>query len=315
MADDIASLRAVIESYDSFCIIGHRAPDGDALGATLGLVAALRAIGRTARPYFSTPAPMDFSFLPYFDEVIPTVDGLDSSLPWVMLDSSDASYCGLTQEQCENAHTIVIDHHITNKKFGQVNLVNPDRSSTCEYLVEIITALGIPITPEIATCLLTGIVTDTAFFSNKAASAHTFATVSRLMRAGGALKTVVKRLMHEKSIASYKVLGVALQRLKIDPERGIASTYVSREDMDSLNARDDEVHGVANFLSGLESAQMVLVWKQMGPSEFRASIRTRDHLIDASKIATLLGGGGHQRAAGFTIYGRIVETDRGWVVT
>ncbi len=308
-------VQGLIESNTEFCIAGHTRPDGDALGSALSLASVLYDKGKKVNIFFPTPRPEEFSFLPFFDRIF-SDSGIvpDTKGPLFILDASDLSFCGLTPSCYEGREVIVIDHHATNTEFGTLNFVDTTLSSTCELVFSLLQECGYMITPPVATSLLTGILTDTQFLSNQAVQPSTLNAVAALVTLGAHQGSIMEHLSHKKSVASFKLLGLALYRLKLDHASGVASTYVSYTDISLLNASENDSEGISNFLASLNDARMVIVWKEMKEGEVRASLRTRGHLIDVSKIATLFGGGGHQKAAGFTIRGRVVETDQRWSV-
>lgn len=308
-------MKQIIDNGKNFLIISHKNPDGDALGASTALACLLSSRKKDSRIFFSTSLPRGFEYLPGIERVSSGPIRLFQPYDAVFaVDSSDLEFCGMRAEDFGSAKVIVIDHHLTNKKFGHINFVKPTASSTCEYLVELFQKFEYEIDKDIATCLLTGVLTDTDFLSNQAVTHFTFKTVSKLLLYGANLRAILRSVFHGKSLVYLKLLGIALGRLKINPALSVASTYITQADLTELNADPDDMNGLANIMNFIDGVKIALIWREIKAFEFKASLRTHDPLIDVSKIATIFGGGGHKKAAGFTVRGRVVETDTGWVV-
>lgn len=308
-------MREIIDSGKNFLIVSHKNPDGDALGASTALACLLSGRKKNPRIFFATSFSRGFEYLPGIERVCP--GPIMSEIPYdavFAVDASDLEFCGVSAEEFGSAKLIVIDHHLTNKKFGHLNFVKSAASSTCEYLVELFHQFEYEIDKDIATCLLTGVLTDTDFLSNQAVTHLTFNTVSRLMLHGANLRTILRNVSSSKSLASLKLVGIALSRMKLNPSLQLVSTYITQADLTTLNAVEDDLNGLANIMNFIDGVKIALIWREIKAFEFRASLRTHDPLIDVSKIATIFGGGGHKKAAGFTVRGRVVETDTGWVV-
>lgn len=308
-------MRQTIDSGRNFLIISHKNPDGDALGASTALACLISGRNKNPRIFFSTSFPRWFEYLPGIERVCP--GPVRSEKPYDVVfavDSSDLEFCGMRAQDFGSAKVVVVDHHLTNKKFGHLNFVKPSASSTCEYLVELFREFKYEIDKNIATCLLTGVLTDTDFLSNSAVTHLTLKTVSDLLLHGANLRAILRNVFQGKSLTSLKLIGIALSRLKVNPSLQLASTYITQADLIRLNAVEDDLTGLANIMNFIDGVKIALIWREIKAFEFKASLRTHDPLIDVSKIATIFGGGGHKKAAGFTIRGRVVETDTGWVV-
>lgn len=308
-------MREIIDRGNDFLIVSHKNPDGDALGASTALACFLSKRKKNVGIFFSTSFPRGFDYLPGIERVLP--DSMMPEKPYDVVfavDASDLEFCALRAEDFGSAKIVVIDHHLTNKKFGHLNFVEPTASSTCEYLVELFQKFEYEIDKDIATCLLTGVLTDTDFLSNQAVTHLTFKTVSRLLLHGANLRVILRNVLQSKSLASLKLIGIALSRLKVNPSLQLASTYITQADLIRLNAAEEDLSGLANIMNFIDGVKIALIWRENRAFEFKASLRTHDPLIDVAKIATIFGGGGHRKAAGFTIRGRVVETDTGWIV-
>ena len=210
---------------------------------------------------------------------------------------------------------INIDHHVTNGNHGEHNLVIDDASSTCEVLHHFLDYKK-AINKNIAACLLTGIITDTGGFQNMATTPLAVSIASRLMKKGVNINQITKFTLQQKPVNTLKLWGRALSRLKINKKDNVISTIITKKDLDDCNANEEALEGISNFLNEMDEAQngvvMVLSERELGI--IKGSLRTTNELIDVSKLAIILGGGGHKKAAGFSIDGNLKETKDGWKI-
>ncbi len=297
-------------------IVSHPKPDGDTLGAASAMLNWCRKAGIPADAFCLDPVPEQYLYMPGteeygFDKGIfasPTHDVL------AVFDAGDLRYAGidgLIPIMPTKPVIINFDHHATNEKFGDMNVLDVKASSTAEVVYDFFQTNGITIGKDVATCLLTGILTDTGGFSNPATTGSSLVAASDLLRRGAKIQDVANRLVRNKTIDALRLWGKALSRLKYNQKLGAASTAVFTTDLAGID--DEHVEGISNFLNRFLDVKIVLVLKELPDGKVKGSIRSADDL-DVSLPAKLLGGGGHKKAAGFTIAGRIIETANGWKV-
>ena len=183
-----------------------------------------------------------------------------------------------------------------------------------EIIMKLVQRINLLIDKYIATALLTGIVTDTAHFSNPATSANSLKIAGELLRAGANLNLIRGWTLKNKKIAALKIWGKVLSRLYKNEEYNMAITAFAASDMVEGNLLDEEVEGLSNFLNHLGGAKIMLLLREKEDGTIKASLRTTASDVDVSKIALAFGGGGHAKAAGFTIKGKLVEENGGWRV-
>lgn len=296
--------------------VSHKKPDGDTLGSTAAFLNYCRGRGIAVTAFCLDQPPEQYSFLPDIERF--TSDRLvfqDRAIDTlVVFDSGDLRYAGvadLVAGMPRRPRMVIFDHHATNERYGDINVVDPAASSTAEVIYDFLLAGGVDLDAGMATCLLTGIFTDTDSFTNPATSEKALRTASHLIRCGANIQTISARLTHNKSLPSLRLWGQVFSRLKFDETLAVASTAVFAEDCRGVG--DDQIEGVANFLNNFLDAKVVLVLKELPGGQVKGSFRTAE-AIDVSVVAKALGGGGHRKAAGFTIPGRIVETVSGWRV-
>jgi phosphoesterase RecJ-like protein len=299
-------------------IVAHKKPDGDTLGAAAAVFNYCRSRGIAATGFCADPVPDQYGFMPGTDEFVhdPAVFRDSAHDVLAVFDAGDLRYAGVADHVAampKRPHILNFDHHATNERFGDVNVLDVSASSTAEVVYRFLQDRGAEIDRAIATCLLTGILTDTGNFSNPATTHGCLEAASDLLRRGAKVQEVANRLVRNKSVESLRLWGDVLSRLKYNDKLGVASTVIFAKDMERDGIDDEHVEGVANFLNNFLDVKIVLVLKETADGKVKGSFRTSEE-VDVSAIAKVLGGGGHKKAAGFTVPGRIVETPQGWRV-
>lgn len=297
-------------------LVAHKKPDGDTLGAMMAVYNWLRDEGRDAHAFCADPPASAYAYFPRIKEVTNTPKVFqDEAVDMIcVFDASDLRYAGI--EEFVNAmpsrpFIADFDHHITNLLFGDANLVITDASSTAEVVHEFFDDNGEEITRAMATCLMTGLLTDTSNFSNPATTVKSLEIASELLLKGVSIRDITKRLVRNKPFDALKLWGRALERLRWDPEKKLATTALFRKDFQEHPVDDEYVEGLSNFLNHLLQADVVLVLKELGRNRVKGSYRSAAD-TDVAELAKAYGGGGHRKAAGFTVDGAIVEHPDGW---
>jgi len=313
-------IKEEIDKAQNILLIAHKNPDGDALGSLLALGQYLKKEETNHILFCLDPIPHYFRFLPHSERIIndpQKVTGYEYDVV-ILLDSGDLEYAGVDSHfrQLKGLPVVInIDHHSTNKEFGHINLVHSKASSTSEIIYHFLDYFRFTINREVATCLLTGILTDTGNFSNLGTTPSSLEVASKLMTSGAKAKEILENTWRNKSLTQLQLWGRALSRLKKDNKTGIITTIITQKDFEELGLpEDDGTEGIANFLNNVEQAKAIMVLREKSDGTIKASLRTTQPNVDVSKIAKAFGGGGHKKAAGFTIKGKLVETENGWKV-
>lgn len=307
------------EIASNILIIIHQNPDGDAIGSGLSLVNFLKKTGKQVSIFCRNTPSAQFDFLLDL-EIIKSDPFIFQKNPdlIIVVDSGDLHYAGVKEHIGQlsqpKSFLINIDHHYTNQLFGDLNLVNPAASSTAEVIYNFFDDLRIDIDKDIATYLLTGILMDTNAFTNPATNMASLAAASQLLIKGADLKKIVTHALKNKKLSTLKLWGKALTRLKKDKKTGFVTTIITQKDIMECQADEEATEGVSNFLSNLSDTKAVMVLLELADGKIKGSLRSNNDLIDVAKIATIMGGGGHKKAAGFTITGKLKETANGWQV-
>lgn len=315
----INKLEQLILGAKKILVLTHQKPDGDALGSGLAFAEFLDFLGKDNTFFALGPISSTADFLPGrkkvkddFDEISPS----DYDL-LTILDCGDLKQTGIEatlRALPENFPIINIDHHQTNENFGVINIVDPESSSTAEIVFSLFEQLNFSFSKDAATLLLTGLITDTANFSNPATTFASLEAAGKLLARGARLGEISSNVLQNKSLDVLKFWGTILSRLTENKELGVVTTVITREDLELANLDEEALEGVTNFLNNLKGAKMVLVLKALEDGKIKGSFRTTTPGVDVSRLAKTFGGGGHAKAAGFTIPGKLVKIEGGWRV-
>jgi len=314
-------IKETLNDATNVLVLGHAnpRPDGDSLGSVLAMTHYLRSMGKAATAYAVVPAAPSLAYLPGSFELTTDVAKLTmgSYDVIVALDFSELKNSGLEEElrvaRQRGVKFINIDHHPGEHDIGGVELVVPTASSTAELLCELLVGWRATITPDMATCLLTGILTDTQNFTNGATTFMAMQAGAELLRSGARLRQITAHTWQNKDLPILRLWGKVLLRLQEDKQTGIATTVITLQDLAEENLPAEAAEGVANFLNSLSTSKAILVLREEVGS-VKGSLRTVSEDVDVSIIAKQYGGGGHKKAAGFLIPGHIVQTADGWKI-
>ncbi|MBT4277370.1 hypothetical protein HOD96_01325 [Candidatus Falkowbacteria bacterium] len=299
-----------VKEAKNILITTHERPDGDALGSVFAISKFLEFFKKSHQVYLKDyDGAQKFPVLNFIkDKSDINLDDVDLL---ITLDSGDLSRTGLVDIEEKGIKIINIDHHISNDNFGDINLVEPIASSTTEVITKLFNYLNFEITKDIANALLLGLLTDTDNFSNKGTSKEAFNVASGLL-AKGANISKINNSSNEKQIDILKLWGKSFNRLKENSVYNCAYTVVSKQEIESSD-NYEKVDDLVNFFNNLKDPRFVMVLKEQEEC-VKVSLRTTREDVDVSKLAIFFGGGGHKKAAGFTINGRVKETTKGWKI-
>lgn len=293
--------------------------DGDTTGSTLAMYHWLKSLGKDVRVFSPKPWAESYRTLPGSEAVIFDPETFKQPTDLIMIfDCSDGKYIQqllphLPVTIYQLPPLIVFDHHATNPLYGTVNQVVIEASSTGEVVWRFFKANRVTITKEMATCLLTAICTDTTLFTNPSTNHVCMEAAAELGLAGAKIQDVVKTFYMNKSVSALRLWGTALERLQELPGR-VIYTCLTQKDLDEMRVDEDQVEGISNFLIGMVmDANIVCVLRERADGSVKGSLRTLNGNV--AEIAQRLGGGGHIKAAGFTIDGAHLEEKTGeWFV-
>jgi phosphoesterase RecJ-like protein len=303
---DLRDVVDSIQSHDRFLVTTHENPDGDALGSLLATKLALDALGKDTVMYLAgeTPLPREYAWMP-FANLRRTVPDDAAGRVLLALDCANESRLGPDPEVLASAPLVVnVDHHHDNTRFGGVNLVVADASSTGEVLRDVFRELGVALTPEIAEALYIALVTDTGRFQYTNTTPKALRLAAELVEAGADVHKIFQGVYESVQFAKLKLLARALERAKIYEGGRLVISYLLRDDFAEVGAAEPYSEGIIDYLRAVEGADMAALIREPprgdGPAR-RVSLRASADEIDVSEIARASGhGGGHRQAAGFS---------------
>jgi phosphoesterase RecJ-like protein len=311
----MSDLDAVVDALargERFLVVTHENPDGDALGSMLGLTRGLRMLGKDAQMYLSGDAPLpgEYSFLDLGDLSRSLPDDLDERI-LVAVDCASERRIGPESEALERAQSVVdIDHHHDNTRFGSVNLIVADASSTAEIVRDVLHGLHVELTPELAEPLYVGLVTDTGRFQYSNTTPKSLRLGAELVEEGANVHNVFRHVYESVQFAKLKLLALALEHAQLYEGGRLVISYLLRDDFAAVGAEEPYSEGIIDYLRSVEGAEMVALIREPprddGPAR-RISLRSSHDEIDVSAIARSAGGGGHRQASGFSSEASIEE--------
>ena len=306
----IEQINEQVKQANHILLIPHQNPDGDALGSCTAFMEYLKCLGKRHTAYCATGITPRLSYLAHAQRITSeaaiwqdrTIDLI------IVFDSGDLRYAGVADKIAQlptSVRIVNIDHHITNERYGQLNFVLPHASSTAEVLYHFFTGNNISLNANLATSLLTGILTDTDNFTNAATSGKTLAIGHNLLLRGADMQTITVSVFKDKTINTLKLWGVIFARLQKHGTLDLAHTYVLPTDLAEHNVAESDIEGIANYTNNISDARVTLVLKVLADGKVKGSFRTTRDDTDVARIAKALNGGGHKKAAGFTLDGPV----------
>jgi len=302
---DLDRVVDAIRMNDRFVVAAHENPDGDALGSMLATTLGLRATGKDAVMFLSgtAPTPGEYRFL--------DLDGLSRELPGdvgdrvlLAVDCANERRIGPDNDPVERPKLVLnVDHHHDNSRFGDVNLVVDEASSTSEIVRDILRELDVALTPAIAEALYVGLVTDTGRFQYTNTTPKALRLAAELVETGADVHGIFRHVYETVQFAKLKLLARALERAELFEGGGLVVSYLLKEDFAAVGAEEPYSEGIIDSLRAVEGSEMVALIREPprneGPAR-RVSLRSSRDEVDVSAIAREVGGGGHRQAAGFS---------------
>jgi len=274
----------------------------------------LRSLGKTAVVYSADQPPACLSFMPEVDTVSSNSQLFNEQWDlYFFVDCASIGNTRLDEKLFSGKNILNFDHHLSNPNYGTLNLVDIKVSSTCELSYNFFRAIGYQFDRRVATNLLAGIMGDTGGFMHPNTSAQTVEAASELIKMGVKIYQIFNFVVRNRSIGGLKLWGEVLSRLKVNSELNIAYTWIKDSDFRDFGAQEEELFGLSNFLNAVVDVSATAVFRLYG-DKVKASWRTKRDDIDLAELCGYFGGGGHQKASGFTAPWPVVEKDGGLVV-
>lgn len=299
----LTSLREAVREHPRFLLTSHARPDGDAIGSVLALSAILRQLGHQTAMVLAGPVPYIYRNLPgveqiHLDARIDTVPGFETA-PCVLLECDSTERSGLSG--FGSRLLLNIDHHLSGRHFAGHNWIDPEACAVAAMVYQFALEAGAEITPEIATCLYTAILSDTGGFTYGGTNAETFALAHDLASRGAHPGHVARTVFFSNPESKLRVLGTALTKMR--REGPLAWTSLTLAEIEHAGAAVEDCEGIVNYLISIADVESAVFFRELpDSSNFRLSLRSKGRL-NVAEVAESFGGGGHQSASGCTIAG------------
>lgn len=306
-ADFVAPIREAILQRQRFLITSHARPDGDAIGSQVAMAWALRQLGKDVHMVSADPAPPQFRNFPAVADiqVAGTVQGAFDAA--IVMECGDLSRTGI--DGLDKYFVINIDHHPGNKNYGAVNWFDPGAAACGEMVFDVIEALGVVLTPEIATHIYIAILTDTGGFHYSHITPRTFEICRRCTEAGAQPELIARAVYDSSTLGRLRLMGAVLHSLEFESNGRAVIAALTLELLQNTGATHEDADGLINIPLTVKDIQAVAFFKEIAPDSFRVSLRSKG-AVDVNRIANTFGGGGHKNAAGCTLDGPYPELRR-----
>lgn len=294
------TLKEAINNAEKILIIGHSRPDGDCIGAGLALRRVCINNGKACDFVFDSPVPQHFSFVPDFDVL--SVMNSDCYDLVICVDCGDNFRMGRFAAQFNKAkHTVNIDHHISNNRFAEMNVVLPDASSTCEIMFDLLNATG-DIDDKVAYYLYIGLSTDTGHFMHNNVTSHVFEIASILTSYKISPYEIARDLYKNATVGKVKLISKAISSMRFFADGKVCLITVTPEILKECDCVLADTEGIIDYGMMISSVDVAICTTQYSELSYKVSFRSKS--VDVAAAAAVFGGGGHKLAAGCSVSGR-----------
>ncbi len=300
----IAELVAAFRAHPRFLITSHARPDGDAIGSVLALGSLLEQLGCSVDMVLAGPIPANFAALPGIERIRIADHAGDESCPAILLECNGVQRTGIDGLECRML--LNIDHHSSGRDFGALNWIDSGACAVAVMVYRI--ALSSPdfrLTPAIAECLYTGLLTDTGGFVYSSTNAEAFAMAHDLTLRGADPSRIAQAILFSNPLSRLRVLGLALNKIQVQDT--VAWTSISDHELREVGGTSEDCEGIVNALIGIAGIEAAAFFRELDdPSEIRLSLRSKGE-VNVALVAEHYGGGGHRNASGVTLSGTLDE--------
>jgi len=305
----------IIQTHNKFLIITHDFPDGDSLGCQVAVFELLINLGKEALMICNSEIPYQYKFLPNVNKIRKTFYDNNGNFPGtncicICLDSADENRFKTDVECLKQSCSLIIniDHHLNNTKYGDINIIDSEKSATAEILYDfIISKYKEHLNHNIALGLYTGILTDTGRFQYENTTSNVHRIVSHLLEFGIDPPEIFSFIYENEPLERFKLLEIVLKRICVLGSKNLVYSYILNKDFEKLKLPFSSHDGIIELLRSAEEAKITALFKQVGKDNFKVSLRSSESDLNVAEIASKFGGGGHKRAAAYSQKGSLKE--------
>ena len=296
---------AAIDAARSILAVSHIAPDGDAIGSLLGLAVALRAAGKRVTAAIDGGVPAELRFIPHSETILPQAPAGEYDL-MIAVDSSDIGRIGVAGAYglAHSRRAINIDHHPTNTRYCDINLIVPEAVAAAEIVFDFLTYCACDISADIAHALLTGLVTDSQGFRISATTSRTLEIAQTLMRAGAPLSQIMANTLNRRAYEEVELWKRVLPTVQL--EDGLITALITQAHIRDIGVEMVGDGGLVSHLVNVDRARVSVVFKELADDKVEVSFRSKPG-YNVAELAFSLGGGGHNLASGCTLAGSLAQ--------
>ena len=308
--NSLREIAEVIHRARRFFLCGHINPDGDSIGSVLALGLVLEIMGKEVIMASPNPIPENLIFLPGVNRITTDFGQLSAIDTFIMLDCSEPDRLGSEVAQLAKTarEIIVLDHHPVVDCAADYYYIDEHAAATGEIVFDLLELMNISFVQEIAVCLYTAIITDTGSFQYRNTTADTHRRIARLLTAGIDVSRVCISLYGERPLTHLRVVGAALNNLKLAVDGQLAWISMTREMLSEINASDEDCDSLINYPRMIKGVEVALFFQEIEPQLFKIGFRSKGR-VDVNKIASAFGGGGHVLASGCRFSGKLPEVE------
>lgn len=300
----ITKIASFLREVQDVTILTHINPDGDALGSSFAMCAALEGMGKRAKVVLPEPLPDHFAFMDWQPVLYEESMAVQTV---VALDCGDSNRLGATEALLERAESVVLlDHHKTGNPFGDLHFVDPARGATGEILFELLDELQVPLTPEIASALYVAISTDTGGFRYSNTTPRTHQIIAKLLEVPFDAARINRFLYDYVPYTKLKLTALALESLEFFHQGKIGVIAVSMDMLRQSGATYADTDGLTDYTRDVQGVEIGILLKEKGPEEIKISLRSNEY-ADVSAVALEFSGGGHARASACIIHAPLAQ--------
>ena len=298
----VGRIRDEILQRQRFLLTSHARPDGDSIGSQLAMAYALEAIGKQVRLVNADAAPEHYFEFPGVDRIEIAAETVTDADAVIVMECSDLSRTGVAG--LDGRFIINIDHHAGNRMYGAVNWFDESAAACGEMVFDVIKALGVPLTTDIATHIYLAILTDTGSFHHSNITPRTFEICRQTVEAGVNPAIMARRVYDSNSFGKLKLIGALLDQMELVDGGRLAVLRLDDEGLAACGCTHNDTEGIINLPLTAREIQAVVFFRTSDADGIRVSMRSK-YDVDVRLVANEFGGGGHKNAAGFTIAGRL----------